>query len=216
MAPVKFGMGQSVARKEDDAVVARSWPLHRRPFAAGGASCPGAALAACPRALQDGYQARARFAGRCSHHHGRGHRQPRHAALPAALSAAGTNSGRRFIRCCRRTRPSRRRRRGLRGRRDGRPGARCDRGHRGQLGGRCRPPSVMQSAVAKGAPQVWARHPNNVLYDVPISATRRPARAPPSRKRMRSPKSRSSIRASSPTTWKRARRSANTTPSAIT
>ena len=37
---------------------------------------------------------------------------------------------------------------------------------------------------------------------------------PRSPRRMRSPKSRSSIRASSPTSWKPARRSANTTPSA--
>jgi CO/xanthine dehydrogenase Mo-binding subunit len=76
-------------------------------------------------------------------------------------------------------------------------------------------PSVVGvvNAVKQGAPQVWPDKPGTCC-SMCRSATRRRLR-PPLPRRMPSLKYRSSTRASSPTSWKRAQRSPNTTPSAI-
>ena len=73
----------------------------------------------------------------------------------------------------------------------------------------------VRNAIKKDAPQVWPQHAGNVLFDVSIgdkTGDRSRLRA----RRMRSSKYQSSIRASSPISWKRARWFANTTRDAIT
>ena len=64
MAPIKFGVGQSVLRKEDDALIRGKGRYTDDHAPSAATACAGAALAACAREIHHRCDARARPAGR--------------------------------------------------------------------------------------------------------------------------------------------------------
>ena len=196
MHPTKFGIGQPVTRKEDDALL-RGAGRYGRPRAGGRAARGGAALAACACALSHhGCREGARAAGRarwCSPAptpqssatcRARG-RSPERQDRGAALSDAGARRGA----------PCRRRGR-LRGRRHDRAGARRRRGDRGRMGAAAARDRRRRGAQA-GAPQVWPGARPAISRSRRRSAMRARPRRRLRRRRARC-RSRSSTSASSP------------------
>ena len=213
MAPIKFGVGQSVLRKEDDALI-RGKGRYTDDHA------PSAAMHAL---VLRSPHAHAKFTIDATRARGlpgvaailtAGRRQgSRRSSLPVQSRSRSVHRPALSDPRPGRGAPCRRCRRVRRGG-NHRSGPRRDRGHRGRMdaaaGGGRRSPTRSRRARRRCGRIIPA-----TCCSTCRSATRRRPR-PRSPRRMRWPKYRSSIRVSSPISWRPARRSANTTPSAIT
>ena len=212
-APIKFGVGQSVLRKEDDALIrgkgrytddhspqpAMHALMLRSPHAHAKFTINVTKARGMPGVGADSDRGRGRRSRRSAVPVQPGNRSVHRPAIPDPRQGRGAPC---------------RRRRGLRGRRYHRPGPRRDRGDRRQMdaaAGGGRPRQRRQAGRAAGLARPARQR----------AVRRADRRQEGDRGRLcqgacgrRS--HRSSIRASSPTSWKRAPRSPNTTPSAIT
>ena len=132
MAPIKFGVGQSVLRKEDDALIRGKgrYTDDHAPQACDARA--GAALAARACEIHHRCRPRPRPAGGGHDPDGRGRQGSRRSAVPVQPGSRSVHRPALSDPRPRRGAPCRRCRR-LRGRRDHRSGPRCDRGDRGRL-----------------------------------------------------------------------------------